>query len=238
MTDPTPIPPPAATGVGRRRRRAGRIGATGLIAATLVATLAVPGTVSGKNTYLANWQIAYPASLSDNNASCELCHGDGDTGLLNPYGRSILLGGTSSSAIAALGSQDADGNGITNLAEITANVQPGWKPGNTNTVYDTNGDIVATNQPAPAGIGILDPSVPPTPTPVPTATPVPPTPTPVPTATPVPPTPTPVPTATPVPPTPTPVPTPVPPTPTPVPTHPGPADPDPGPDGHPHPHAG
>ena len=82
----------------------------------------------------------------------------------------------------------------------------------------------ATPEPTATPIPPTPTPVPPTPTPEPTATPPPPTPTPVPpTPTPVPPTATPEPTATPIPPTPVPPsatpipPTPVPPTPTPIP---------------------
>lgn len=57
-------------------------------------------------------------------------------------------------------------------------------------------------------ITVWQESVMPTPTPIPTATPLPPTPTPEPTATPIPPTPTPEPAASPIPPTPTPTATP------------------------------
>lgn len=88
--------------------------------------------------------IAYPDSVSDNAASdsqgyfCVLCHnsegGQGD----NPYGNAMrgLIGPNSTQAdivaafraIEALNS-DGDPGGFSNIAEINAGAQPGWKVG-------------------------------------------------------------------------------------------------------------
>ncbi len=222
-----------------RARAVRGIRLTTLLVAALVVVMALPVGAIGRSGFLTSWRSDYPTSLSDDNASCTLCHGpDDDTSLLNAYGKAIQDGGTSAAQILAIGGANSDGDsgGLTNAQEIAANAQPGWRDGPNNTLYDVgDGSLVSTGNLPPSNIGLIDPAAAPTPTPVPpTPTPVPPTPTPVPpTPTPVPPTPTPVPpTPTPVPPTPTPVPptpTPVPPTPTPVPPTPTPVPPTPTP---------
>ncbi len=89
-------------------------------------------------------QIAYPESLSDNAASdsqgffCALCHlteaGNGD----NPYGAAlrplISRDSTQAQILAAFASiealnSDGDPTGASNIAEINADAQPGWKVG-------------------------------------------------------------------------------------------------------------
>ena len=243
MSDPTQSRPPGAGHRPRAPRGGARrgIGASALVVGSLVTLLALPTVATGRNSYLANWQVAYPSSLSDNNASCTLCHAPGDTSMLNAYGYQVQSNGTTTTAIAAIGGLNADGDagGATNLAEINANAQPGWTAGATNVLYDVGtGSIVSTTELPPSGIGLIDPTVAPTPTPIPTVAPTPtpiptvaPTPTPIPTVAPTPtpiptvaPTPTPIPTVAPTPtpiptvaPTPTPIPT-VAPTPTPIPT--------------------
>ena len=217
MTDPTPIHPPSpepatrtAPGRNRRRQSRSRLGGAASIAGILVAAFAVlvsqPGLVLAQRSYLTAWSTTYTASVSDNNASCTLCHGAGnDTSMLNAYGAAVFAAGTNAAGFRSIESLDSDGDGTTNIAEINAGSQPGWRAGATNTLVDVvdGTTVVLSNQLPPAGIGLVDPApvATPTPTPVPT-----PTPTPVPT-----PTPTPVPTPTPTPvPTPTPTPVPVP----------------------------
>ena len=226
MNDTHNSTPVASTRRHRRRARSSAILA-------LLTMLLIPATVFAFNSIGNTWSSIYPASASRTNAGCLLCHGPAGTDTWNPYGQAIKVGGADAAAINAAAGANSDGDpaGLTNLAEINANAQPGWTLGNNNTIYDIDGNAT-TGQPVPAGItGLIDPpAATPTPVPTPTPTPVPtPTPTPVPTPTPTPvptPTPTPVPTPTPTPvptPTPTPVPTPTPtpvptPTPTPVPT--------------------
>ena len=208
-TIPGAAPVEAATRASGRRRRSrlgGGASVMGVIATGLVVVMSQPGVVSAQPGYFNNFATAYPLSTSDNSASCTLCHGPGnDTSLLNAYGLAVFQNGSSVAALQGLGSLDSDGDGTTNLVEINAGSQPGWRLGATNTLYDVgDGSVLLTNQAPPAGIALIDPVAP---TPVPTIAPTPvPTiaPTPVPTSTP-----SPSPTATPSP-TPTPTPTPAP----------------------------
>ena len=176
----------------RRWRRLGR--PRRLVPLALLLMLAAPTTVAAFNSIGNTWSTIYPASTSRTNAGCLLCHGVTggavDTSTWNPYGWAIRQGGANAAAITAAAGADSDADpaGATNLAEITANAQPGWTVGSANTVYDINGNTT-TGVPVPGAItGLIDPAASPTPTPTPTPVPTP-TPTPVPT-----PTPTPVPT--------------------------------------------
>jgi hypothetical protein len=89
--------------------------------------------------------VAYPDSLSDDAALtpqgfCALCHQrDGESaGPLNPYGAAIspFIGGGSNeadvlAAFAAVEGLNSDGDlgGFSNIAEINADTQPGWRDG-------------------------------------------------------------------------------------------------------------
>lgn len=103
------------------------------------------------------WVAHYPQSNSDS-AGCRLCHLNGGGGSpWNPYGWSIRQqiedqGKTFEQAFAAVESLDADNNGKTNLEEIKANVQPGWRVG-TNIV--TAKDATTQTVTAPS-VGRLD----------------------------------------------------------------------------------
>ena len=124
-----------------------------LTAALGAGVLLTAPSVHARSTYVSPWQSLYPASLSDDNADCMLCHttADGRSGL-NRYGddlNDILPGSPSNTelinalmAIEGLDS-DSDPTGSSNLVEITASTQPGWN-------VDDN----------PTGVvGDLDPSV-------------------------------------------------------------------------------
>jgi parallel beta-helix repeat protein len=119
------------------------------------------------------WQERYgSASSSGDNAQCQLCHANANGGdPWNGYGWDIRdaladlacdLGGngTVSNAEAffcvELKNSDGDGSGFDNATEIGLSTQPGWTQGNTNTLYFKSG-LVSTNQPAPTGIGQVDP---------------------------------------------------------------------------------
>ena len=122
-------------------------------------------------TYYQAWLNAYPSSQSGPNvvngtgSSCQLCHeqtngGDG----WNAYGwelRELMYGGLGIDQAlqqAEPFDSDADPSGSTNIAEITADTQPGWTDGPNNTIYFADGST-APNQSPPAGIlGSLDPS--------------------------------------------------------------------------------
>ena len=85
----------------------------------------------GQRTYDATWDGLYPASLSDSNAACALCHTSTTSGTyLNAYGSAIhsAPGSSLAARIAAVEAvnSDRDLSGASNLAEIQANTQPGW----------------------------------------------------------------------------------------------------------------
>ena len=134
----------------------------------LTAVMAPP-QAHARSEYLGNWQNLYPGSTSDTQAGrqggCQLCHTDSN-GEVNGYGLSIAqqLGfnrvDDASAEIQAVQGDDGDGQGDSNLIEITADSQPGWTTGN-NPIFDTgNGSAQGTLN--PAGIGVqppLDPEV-------------------------------------------------------------------------------
>ena len=116
--------------------------------------------------FLADFNSAHPGSLSatttvwsTSGARCNICHVSGSGSDLNAYGAAWVRAGNSFTAIAGNNS-DGDTGGATNLAEITANAQPGWRSGPNNTFYDWNGvTVTATNQPPPSTlIGAADPT--------------------------------------------------------------------------------
>jgi len=95
----------------------------------VLALLTSAQQVHARNQYLGNWQGLYPASTTDNTAGrngCQVCHGSSN-GVVNGYGRAIgqLLNfnqvGNASAEIAAVEGGDGDGQGDTNITEITAN---------------------------------------------------------------------------------------------------------------------
>ena len=182
------------TDSGHARGPQGRLRRRGISRAAVLAAIVamvVPAAVLGFNSIGNTWSTVYPTSLSRSNANCQLCHRDAGGGEpFNAYGWAMLNAGTNAAGIRSIEGANSDGDpgGFSNLDEINANSQPGWTVGNTNTIYFYDGSTL-TNQPPPAGIGLIDPAATPTPTPVPTPTPTPvptPTPTPVPTPTPTP----------------------------------------------------
>ena len=100
------------------------------IVISLGALVSAPLAHASSN-YLSTWSSLYPNSASDNNASCQLCHGT-STQNVNPYGLAVAqcngATGTITQRIqAAEGlNSDNDAGGYTNLEETNANTQPGW----------------------------------------------------------------------------------------------------------------
>jgi len=146
------------------RRKAGRA-SLWLIAAATCAAAAAPL----KPNFHTNWNAIYPSSQTDDNviagtgSSCQLCHqsssgGDG----YNAYGWQVWqawnAGASVSNAIVMAEPFDSDGDGASDVFEIDAGTQPGWKPGNTNTIHFKNGST-QNNQSPPSGIlGSLNPA--------------------------------------------------------------------------------
>ena len=137
-----------------------------LLAALIAA--AVPTAALAKSSYFNTWRSLYPGSSTDDNvlngtgASCQLCHASSNGGNgWNGYGWRVRqnLGSMNLSA-AILAAEpfdsDADPTGSDNLAEITADAQPGWTPGASNTFYFKDGSTQTGNVP-PSILGDLDP---------------------------------------------------------------------------------
>jgi len=119
---------------------------------------------------LSDWQDRYGGvSASADNAQCQLCHvSEGGGGNWNSYGWDLglaldepacdlnLSGSVSyAEAFFCVETVDSDQNGVDNLTEIAASVQPGWVDGPFNTTFTRTEELV--NQLPPEGIGELDP---------------------------------------------------------------------------------
>ena len=136
---------------------------------------------------LEDWQQRYGAiSPSGDNAQCQLCHADATGGSpWNAYGWDLLVAletpdcdlnddGTVSNPEAffcvEMDDSDADGGATDNAGEIGLGTQPGWSLGSTNTLFSRAGET--PGQPAPSGIGPVDPdgTEPPPPPPPPPPT--------------------------------------------------------------------
>ena len=140
--------------------------AVALSASAVALTLST--TALAKSSYLNTWQGLYPGSQSDNNViagtgqSCQLCHAvSGNYDSFNAYGwemRGYMQGMSLSAAIQACEpiDSDLDPTGSSNLAEISADAQPGWTPGPNNTFYFKNGSTQSGQTP-PSIAGQLDP---------------------------------------------------------------------------------
>jgi chitodextrinase len=103
--------------------------------------------IQAERSYVGTWGNIYPASSSEDNANCALCHNSYSSGSgFNPYGFDIsnsTAGSISNRIIDVEGADsDSDPTSSSNIAEINASAQPGWTGS------------------APAGVtGDLDPAV-------------------------------------------------------------------------------
>ena len=145
----------------------------GVLLATSVITASVAGGPEPfTDCYVLDWKALYPTSQSMNNVlngtgtTCQLCHEKttGDIGW-NEYRQRVrlfILGGNSAPNAIKLSepfNSDGDPSGSPNIAEITADTQPGWTPGPNNTIYGVFSNT--PNQLPPAAIvGNLDPGGP------------------------------------------------------------------------------
>ena len=139
-----------------------------LVVASLPAAFATPSAPEGD--WYNNWKAIYPNSQAGANVvngtgvSCQLCHASQYGGQnFNGYGwrvRNFIHSGATVNGgiLMAEGLDgDADPTGTTNVEEINGHFQPGWTPGDNNTIYRANLNHYL-NQPPPAGIlGSLDP---------------------------------------------------------------------------------
>lgn len=108
----------------------------------------------GFGGFLTTWRGIYPSSTSSGAVGCATCHvGTGGGNPWNAYGWSVrqayIAGGRSNitTAIQSVEGNDADGDGSTNIIEITANTLPGWTKGNNNSSFFSNNTITTGNPP-------------------------------------------------------------------------------------------
>ena len=132
-----------------------------------LALLLVVSDVSARPYYFSEWQSTYPNSTTDDTAGrdgCQVCHG-AFSSQWNAYGNAVaalVRGGTLiGDAIDQVESQDADGQGESNLSEINANAQPGWTYGASNPIFDQNNNQSGSID--PISIGVQSPLNPPIP---------------------------------------------------------------------------
>ena len=148
---------------------------------TLLATLFWSGSAIAVDSFLTSFQNQYPTSTtgttawSSSSGRCNVCHSSGGGTPLNSYGAAWAIrlnaGRTVTQAFVDIEGDNSDGSSVNNISEITANAQPGWSPGATNTLYDlfSPGTAILFNQDPPTSlVGDVDPAATPTPTPTPT----------------------------------------------------------------------
>jgi parallel beta-helix repeat protein len=152
-------------------KRVARI-ALSILSASLVSLLPAPSARAYPGV-LGAWVTRYgAASISEDNAGCQLCHTSPTGGpSWNAYGRDVALSleeatcdtdasGTVSYeeafVCAELLDSDGDPAGIDNGSEIGLGTQPGWTQGPNNTTYNyVTGSV--PNQSPPEDIGSVDP---------------------------------------------------------------------------------
>lgn len=108
-------------------------------------------------TFLNDWRDFYPES-SSGDINCQLCHTNRDGGApWNAYGSALQQHFSdadprtreikdSFTFVENLNS-DQDSPGTTNLVEINSNQQPGWRTGQVNNIFNSNGDVIGVTFP-------------------------------------------------------------------------------------------
>jgi hypothetical protein len=69
------------------------------------------------------WTSVYPSSTLATTYSCSLCHTSAPS--FNSYGLAMANAGATTAGIRSIEPQDSDGDGFTNIQEITANTHLG-----------------------------------------------------------------------------------------------------------------
>lgn len=115
----------ADTGVGQGAQHMKKTICPLILLAALMSILPLPAMAKG--SYLSAFSARYPNSTLDTTQNCAICHLNGDTesGLFTSYGGDFeSASGTVAQRFAAIEGSDSDGDGSTNLAELTANTDP------------------------------------------------------------------------------------------------------------------
>jgi len=117
-------------------------------------------TAQALPSYVTSFNATYPSAATSALSSCVLCHiNPAGGGTRNGYGNAFLASGHNFKTIET---QDSDGDGYTNIAEINAKTFPG-----------NAASHPATPTPTPAPTPTPTPAPTPTPTPAPKPTPAP-----------------------------------------------------------------
>lgn len=117
----------------------------------------------GFGQYRNTWVDHYSAGANNQSAGCYVCHANSNGGSpWNAYGwqvriRVALEGKSLIQAFTEIESLDSDGDGSTNIAEITADSAPGWTSGANNTFYTSSFGVISGQSPPTALVSFLDP---------------------------------------------------------------------------------
>ncbi len=122
-----------------RKKTTTWIAALAIVVGFLVAS---GGQVHAKSSYLSSFNSTYGTSGTVLN-TCNLCHPGGNTGQFTSYGNAYR---NNNHSFAAIESLDSDGDGFTNIAEITARTFPG-DPASTPAPTDTTPPTVSSTNP-------------------------------------------------------------------------------------------
>ena len=141
-----------------------------ILTASSLAAVCITSVATPFPFFYNSWTARYPASMTDDllisagSTGCQVCHQNPSGGApWNAYGFRVRMGWIATGdidmamAMAETFDSDSDVTGSSNLDEITSSTQPGWVPGNDNTVFYADGTPV-TNQAAPDCDGDYDPS--------------------------------------------------------------------------------
>ncbi|MBS1245262.1 MAG: hypothetical protein H6R41_1799, partial [Deltaproteobacteria bacterium] len=129
-----------------RKKAAAWIGALAIVVGFLVASV---GQVHAKPSYLSSFNSTYGTS-GTNLDTCNLCHPGGNTGQFTSYGNAYK---NNNHSFASIESLDSDGDGFTNIVEITARTFPG-DPGSAPAPTDTTPPKVNSTNPADRQTGV------------------------------------------------------------------------------------
>jgi len=125
-----------------------------MTALALVIAQAIGGTAFAVSSYRTAFRTAYPAAVGTRIDSCVLCHPTG-TGPRNSFGSDFGSSSIGNRTFnAALANRDSDGDGTTNLAEITALTFPGDAADKPAAASDATPPTVSSTSPANNATGV------------------------------------------------------------------------------------